>query len=136
MRGFVDQQLAFQERVQRTLADHPRYGPALAQEPLADAFRLLQIWDWLSLLLLMGPLPTATLEDVPLGPGERTTIRLAPRDACTLTLEPYPFGEAPFTVRADGRWLAQRKFGHNTLFRRALEAAEVVGVEVTVDRMS
>jgi len=132
--GFVGQQLAFQERVHRTLADHPRYGPALAQEPLADAFRLLQIWDWLSLLLLMGPLPETTLEQVPLGPGERTPIRLAPRDARTLTLEPYPFDEAPFTVRADGRWLAQREFGHNTLFRRALDAAEVVGVEVGIDR--
>lgn len=134
IRGFVDEQRAFQAGVRRALAAHPRYGPALAEEPLADALRLLQAWDWLSLLLMMGPLSDGALEDVPVAPGERATIRLAPRDAHTLTLEPYPFGEAPFTVRADGRWLAQRAFRHNALFRRALEEAQVVGVEVVVDR--
>jgi len=46
-----------------------------------------------------------------------------------MTLDPYPFGEAPFTVRADGRWVQQQTFMHNTLFRRALEGAEGVWVE-------
>jgi hypothetical protein len=134
IRGFIDEQVAFQERVRRTLVDHPRYGPALADEPLADAFRLLQVWDLLSLLLLMGPLPTYTVDDVPVAPGERTTIQLTPRDERTLTLDPYPFSEAPFVVRADGRWLAQRTFRHNALFRRALEDAQVLGLELVVDR--
>ena len=134
IRGFIDEQLAFQEQMRRSLADHPRYGPALAQERLSHAFRLLQIWDWLSLLLLMGPLPTTTLDDVPVTPGERTTIQLVPRDQWTLTLRPYPFGEAPIVVRADGRWLAQRTFRHNALFRMALAEAETVALELTLDR--
>jgi hypothetical protein len=134
IRGFVDDQRAFQERMRHTLAGHPRYGPALEEEPLADAFRLLQIWDLLSLLLLMGPLPTYTMEDVPLTPGERTKIQLSPRDRRTLTLEPYPFAEVPFTVRADGRWMAQRTFRHNALFRRALQEAELVALEFVIDK--
>jgi hypothetical protein len=134
IRSFRDEQQAFQERIRRTLANHPRYGPALENEPLADAFRLLQIWDLLSLLLLMGPLPTYTVEDVPVSPGVRTAIQLAPRDRQTLTLDPYPFAEAPFTARADGRWLAQRTFGHNALFRRALAEAQIVALEVVLDR--
>jgi len=54
----------------------------------------------------------------------------------TRTLEPYLFGEAPFTVRADGRWVRQQTFGRNALLRRALEGAEVVGVEFGVERVS
>ncbi len=133
IRGFMDDQRAFQEWIRRTLAGHPRYGPALEEEALADAFRLLQIWDLLSLLLLMGPLPTYTVQEVPVAPGARTVIQLAPRHGRTLTFDPYPFGEAPFTVRADGRWLAQRTFRHNALFRRALEEAQLVTLSLTVD---
>lgn len=134
IRGFVDDQVAFQEQLRHTLADHPRYGPILADARLADAFRLLQIWDLMSLLLLMGPLPTAALDDVPVGPGERLTVQLAPRDARTLTLEPYPFAEAPFTVHADGYWIAQQVFRHNSLFRRTLKEAQLIGLEFVVDR--
>jgi hypothetical protein len=134
IRGFIDERRAFQESIHRTLADHPRYGPALEEEPLANAFRLLQIWDLLSLLLLMGPLPTYTVEDVPVGPGVQAAMDLAPRDRQTLTLDPYPFSEAPFTVRADGRWMAQQTFGHNALFRRALEQAEWVALEFVIDK--
>ena len=134
IRGFVDEQRALQERIRPALQDHPRYGPALAEEPLANAFRLLQIWDLLSLLLLMGPLSTNTLEDVPVASGKRTTIQLTPRDERTLAIDPYPFSEAPFTIRTDGRWFAQQTFRHNALFRRALEGAQVVGLEFVVER--
>jgi hypothetical protein len=134
IRGFIEEQLGYQEGMRSALDGHPRYGPALEEGPLGEALRLLQVWDWLSLLVLMGPLPSTTLEGVPVAAGERTTMRLAPRDERTLTLEPYPFGEAPFVVRADGRWMAQRRFRHNALFRRALEEAQVVGVEVVIDQ--
>lgn len=134
IQGFIDEQRAFQEQMRSSLVDHPRYGPALEQEPLANAFRLLQIWDLLSLLLLMGPLPSYTLADVPVMSGDRTSIQLAPHDERTLTLEPYPFSKAPFVVRADGRWMAQRTFQHNALFRRALAEAQLVGLEFIVDR--
>ena len=135
IRGFIDVQHAFQERTGRTLADHPRYGPALQEQRIADAFRLLQIWDWLSLLLLMGPLPTMALEDIPVVSGQRMPIQLVPRDGRTMTLDPYPFGEAPFVVRADGRWMAQQTFRHNALFRRTLEEAQVVGLEIVIDQI-
>jgi hypothetical protein len=134
IRGFIGERQAFEEEIHHMLRDHPRYGPALEDEVLADNFRLLQIWDLLSLLLLMGPLPTYTVDEAPLGPGERTAIQLSPRNARTLTLDPYPFGEAPFAVRADGRWMAQRTFGHNALFRRALAEAQLVPLRFTIDK--
>ena len=97
----------------------------------------------MSLLLLTGPLPRTTLEDVPVVSGNledsqrsRATIQLAPRDGRTVTLDPYPFSEAPFVVRADGRWMAQQTFRHNVLFRRALEEAQVVGLEIVIDQIS
>jgi hypothetical protein len=136
IRGFIEAQRAFQEQVGRALASHPRYGPALEEQRLADAFRLLQTWDWLSLLLLTGPLPSTTLRDVPVDSGQRIAIKLVPRDGHTMTLDPYPFSEAPFVVRADGRWMAQQTFRHNALFRRALHEAQVVGLEIVIDRIS
>lgn len=134
IRGFIDEQRAFQERMRRALTDHPRYGPALAEERLGDVFRLLQIWDLLSLLLLTGPLSNYTLEKVPAAPGERTTIQLVPRDNRTVTLEPYPFADAPFTVRANGRWTARRRYRHNALFRRALDEAQLIELAFVIDR--
>jgi hypothetical protein len=136
IRGFIEEQQRFQASLYPILADHPRYGPALAQERLDVAFRLLQIWDLLSLLMLMGPLPTRRLEDVPAGPGERTTVQILPRDERTMVLEPYPFAEAPFVVRVDGRWLAQKSFGHNALFRRALEQSQLLSLQFVIDRRS
>jgi hypothetical protein len=134
IRDFIDGQRAFQAQMRRALSDHPRYGPALATEKLDDAFRLLQVWDLLSLLLLMGSLPTYAVEDVPIAPGERTVIQLTPQDHRTLTLQPYPFSETPFTLWADGRWLAQRVYRHNTLFRQALRSADLLGLEFVLDR--
>jgi hypothetical protein len=136
IRDFVDQQRAFQAQMRRALDGHPRYGPLLAESPLADALRLLQVWDLLSLMLLMTPFRAHTLEDVPVAPDERTTVQLTLSDRRTLALAPYPFGVAPFTLRADGRWLAQQTFGHNALFRRALEQAPLVGLEFVVSRDS
>ena len=80
------------------------------------------------MMLLKVPLRTHELQDVPLAPGERMTVQVAFRDEWTLTLEPYPFGEAPFTVRADGRWMEQQTF------RRALEEAPLMGLEFGVGR--
>jgi hypothetical protein len=134
IRGFVDEQLGFQERLRRPLADHPRYGPALEARSLLDSLRLLQIWDLLSLHLLLGPLSPITVEDVPMRSGERGTLQIAPRDAVTLTVGPYPFNEAPFSVHADGRWLAQDTFRHNALFRRALEEAQLITLDFSIDR--
>ena len=77
---------------------------------------------------------TVPVWDVPVAPGQRATIQLTPRDERTLTLDPYPFAAAPVVVRADGRWLAGQSFRHNALFRRALDAAEWVALEFSVDR--
>jgi hypothetical protein len=134
IRGFIEERLTFQEKVRSVLANHPRYGPELEEERISEALRLLQTWDLLSLLLLMGPLPSDSLQDVPLVPGIRTEIHLSPRDSSTLTLKPYPFSEEPFLVRADGRWLAQRNFGHNSLFRQAYENADLLSIELVLDR--
>ena len=117
------------------MAQHSRYGPEMEEARLLNALRLLQTWDLLSLLLFMGPLPTYTVQDVPLVPGVKTEIHLEPRDSTTLTLDPYPFAEESFAVHADGRWLAQRSFGHNALFRQAYDAAELLSIEFVLCRV-
>jgi hypothetical protein len=134
IRDFIEEQRGFQTRLRETMADHPRYGPALAEDRLEDAFRLLQVWDWLSLLLLMGPVTSNMVEDVPVTSDKRISISLQARNQRTIVLDPFPFDQAPFPVRADGRWLAQRTFGHNALFRRALEEAQLIELEFWLDR--
>jgi hypothetical protein len=134
IRSFMEEQRGFQARLRATMADHPRYGRVLAEDRLDNAFRLLQVWDWLSLLLLMGPLTSDTVEDVPVASNKRVMISLEARNNRTVVLDPFPFDQAPFPVRADGRWLAQRAFGHNALFRRALAEAQLVELEFWLDR--
>jgi hypothetical protein len=135
IQGFIEERREFEAGIRRALEGHPRYGPILADGGhMAAGFRLLQVWDLLSLLLLMGPLPEREITAVPVGRGEETTIELVPYDARTLTLDPYPFAVAPFAVQADGRWLAQRRFRHNALFRQALAESQYIELELIVDR--
>lgn len=134
IRDFVADQRAFQERLWEKLVDHPRLGATVTNEHLDDALRWLQIWDLLSLTLLMGPLSADEVEDVPVGAGRRATIQLVPDGDRTLTFKPYPFCKAPFTVQVDGRWLAQKRFGHNVLFRQALDNAQILSLTFTIDK--
>ena len=82
IREFVGERHRWEDSLIAALETHPRYGLAVQPDHLALNRRLLQVWDYLSLLVCMGPVFEQTLEDVPVGEHERAILVVAngPRD--------------------------------------------------------
>ncbi len=84
------------------------------------AFRLLQIFDWLSLLLCMDTVTESVVTDVPAQlPDERVTITLKPLVDGVLTVSPWTFAEPEFSVTVETRQLPAATFAAD----RDLQAA-------------
>ncbi len=75
------------------------------------AFRLLQIFDWLSLLLCMDTVTESVIADVPAqSPVERVSITLKPLADGALTISPWTFTEPEFSVAVQSRQLPAETF--------------------------
>lgn len=92
-----------------------------AQEIPADTlarlhadFKLLQLFDWLSLLLAWKTDPTDQVAGM--------TIRPTPMGA---SFDPYPFGDAPLHVQVTGRWIPKLRYDTPGLQGALKEAPEV-----------
>src|SRR5437660_2960665 len=67
-------------------------------------YKLLQVYDRLSLYLCMPPVKPATLRAVPAGPdGSTVELMLNPDGEGVVTVSPYPFAEEPLRVGVPGR---------------------------------
>jgi hypothetical protein len=89
-------------------------------------FRLLQVWDWLSLLLCCFPLTERVIPQVPRNddPASWVEMKLIPRGENAFTLDPYPFRAPQFRVTVSGRLLAGT-FQTQESFLSAYRAAPV-----------
>lgn len=84
--------------------------------------RLLQIFDWLSLLLSMDKLMELTIEDVPGATAtERVSMVFRPLDINQFTITPWPFARQSFSVTFQARTLPQPTFSNQTIFHTALQ---------------
>lgn len=86
--GYVDGEAARQSRLLRSLG-------ASVRDDAHEAWRLLQVWDRLSLLVCMSALGSGNEQTMPPirwnGDDARIVARLAPGNE--MTLDPYPFAE-------------------------------------------
>src|SRR5947209_2488152 len=74
-------------------------------------YKLLQVYDRLSLYLCMPPLKPATLKAVPAGPdGATVELALNPDGDGVVTVAPYPFAAVPLRVEAPGRLVPHRPY--------------------------
>lgn len=119
IREFVAERHAWEQRLIATLEPHPRYGLAVQPAHLARNLRLLQVWDYLSLLVCMGPVFEQTLEDVPLDEHERVILRLAANGPRGLAIDPYPLDQ-PLSVWIDARPIVEGPFESDEAFRDRL----------------
>ncbi|NLE51192.1 MAG: DUF3891 family protein [Chloroflexi bacterium] len=119
IREFVADRHAWEQRLIAALAPHPRYGLAVQPAQLALNLRLLQVWDYLSLLVCMGPVFEQTLEDVPLEAEERAILRVAANGPRGLAIDPYPLDQ-PLSVWIDARPIVEGPFGSVEAFRERL----------------
>jgi hypothetical protein len=116
---FLNARYAWRDDLIAALKDHPRYGLAVEPTRLAENVRLLQVWDYLSLLLCMSPVHEQTLEDVPTGNGQHSALRVAGNGLRGITLDPFPL-DAPLTVWIDARQVIGGPFENDQALRQAL----------------
>ena len=109
-----------QDALIAVLRNHPRYALAAAPDALDENLRLLQVWDYLSLLLCMGPVHEQVLEDVPLGAGRRVTLRIAGDGSRGMALDPFPLA-APLIVWIDARPVTGAPFASDSALQAALD---------------
>jgi hypothetical protein len=120
---FVQRHLTELQEQQRQVAEHI----GLAEATLWAQYKLLQIYDRLSLYLCMPPLREATLGPVPVdGLGEEVTLALRPVGEGGVAVSPWPFHGERLGVEVEGRVVPDRAYEGDEAFRAACEAAEAV----------
>jgi len=117
--AFLDERYAWQEALIAALRDHPYYALAVMPAALEENLRLLQVWDYLSLLVCMGNVHEQVLEDVPVGNGERATLRLAPAGSRGMALDPFPL-DGSLSVWIEGRPVNKGVFTSDAELQEAL----------------
>ena len=119
VKAFLGARREWERALIATLTDHPRYGLAVQSATLAHNLRLLQVWDYLSLLLCMGPVYEQVLEDVPFNEGQRDVLYVAAKGTRGLLLEPYPLDQS-LTLWMDARQVMGGPFESDDALQRAL----------------
>lgn len=118
-RGYVDHELERQRRlVKESGAD---------ERAAEEAWRLLQVWDRLSLLVCMQPLTRAKGKMPPVATAEGDVeIEAVGTGDAELELDPYPFATDPATFRLEAIRTGDRRFESTPDFRRAFRGGEPV----------
>jgi hypothetical protein len=123
--GFL-RQLDEQREGLRERLGHDSLVPAEAVEELAvwTNYRLLQIYDRFSLYFCTGPLRDYTLGHVPVNASRADTeLALRPAGGDVLTVDPYPFDQAPLRVSVTARVIPDRDYAGDDDLRGALASA-------------
>lgn len=113
------------DRQQRLLVE-------LSDEDLTDAadeaWRLLQVWDRLSLLVCLAPIDAKVEQTMPLITGTHGDVRIEIRgdDGGVLRLDPYPFTCTPAEFTIEARHTSSSRWDSDEDFRRDYRASEPV----------
>ena len=123
LQAFSTEQREWEAAQIDTLQTSDYFAPGCQAEALAANLRLLQLFDWLSLLLCMRPLSETVIADVPAAcPSERVTINFKPLTANVLTIEPWPFKVPAFEITWPAYQLPQETFASDQALQRAWTA--------------
>ncbi len=120
IRAFLDARYHWHTDLIAVLKDHPRYALAVEPEQLSDNLRLLQVWDYLSLMLCASPVFEQAVDDVPLATGHRGTLRLAANGPRGMLIDPFPL-DAPLMLWLDARQVIGAPFGDDAALQKALD---------------
>lgn len=118
--GYVDGERSRQSELLRDLGED-------APDEAEEAWRLLQVWDRMSLFVCMQPLEAAGEYTMPPvrgadGTDVRLTLWAEPPDA--VVCDPYPFSEKPETFGIEAFAVEGRRWEDDAAFRRAFRASE------------
>jgi uncharacterized protein DUF3891 len=135
-RELVQKFIAEQERWRHEADEGGSGGVALDNDLVMAEYRLLQIFDLLSLVVCMQPLDeisNQTFDLVPTTGAETGRIKLK-REGTRLILDPYPLDSAPLHFSIKGRALDRHTFNGGGEFRGLYEAAPLEEVAFSLDR--
>jgi hypothetical protein len=121
VKTFLEGRRNWEKELIAAMTDHPRYGPAVLPDRLGENLRLLQVWDYISLMLCMGPVREQLLDDVPLATNVRGTISIAASGPRGMRLDPMPFDQA-LTLWIDARPVAKTPFESDEDLRAVLDS--------------
>lgn len=132
IRTFMREQEDFQAALLDRLRADPRTAPAATDELVERNSRLIWTWDYLSLALCLGWLPS-TAKGCPSAGGEQVDLQLrAGAEPGRLRLEPWPFSAPELSVRCEGRRLGQ-PFPDEEALRSAFERAPFETLELHLE---
>lgn len=130
---FIDELRRQQESLMKEL---PRQGvPAawLEERLLWCNYKLLQVYDRLSLYFCMAPPRPASLEPVPLDyEGGETQFTLTPATERTVAITPYPFDCSPLAFTVPARLAPDRDYAGDDDFRAVFAAAPRIDLRFEV----
>jgi len=123
LHAFCQAQQTWQAEQREALAHVPHFAPGLSPAALADNLRLLQVFDWLSLLLCMDTVIETTIPDVPTAPGQpRATLRMRADGPHRLSLSPWPFARPTFSATVQFIQLPAETFADNPALRQVWQS--------------
>jgi hypothetical protein len=118
IRSFLDQRHTWQDAQIAVLGGHPRYSLPVQPDRLSENLRLLQVWDYLSLMLCISQVHEQALDDIPFG-GERITCSLSANGPRGMVIDPYPLDQ-PLTLWIDARQVIGAPFDSDQALAQAL----------------
>lgn len=131
IRGYLDEQRAFQAELVASLRDDPATAQYARDETIARNSRLVWAWDLLSLALALDWTPRDP-DPVPTANGECQLELLSGREPGRFWLRPWPLCEPTLTVRCEGRRL-QRRYDTDRALSGALASAPWETLELTLE---
>ena len=118
--NYVDRERARQDRLIKRIGDD-----GLIEEA-EEGWRLLQVWDRLSLFVCMNPLKEGSDQKLPTIASVDGDVAMVARttDDGDVTCDPYPFTEEPATFTIEALRLDDKKWDDDASFRAAYRGAE------------
>lgn len=135
--AFLTEQGDLQRQIRRELWDDPVCGEAVRETALMHNARLIQVWDYLSLVLCCGR-PEAQIIGAAPGRsvGDHVDLSLHSPDDLTLWLKPYPFRESPLSLSLKGRIVERAPFADSAAFGEAFHHAPEERLTFRIERGS
>lgn len=122
--AYVREQEALQARLRDAAARDPRYAPFVTDDAIWRNYKLLQVWDRLSLQFCWRGCASGAIAPAPLRAGEPDAALVCEGDGeHTLRLSPYPFDRSPLPLAVPARLVPDRRYASTEDFLATFAAA-------------
>lgn len=121
----IHEQEAVQENLRTQLNQHPQYNSLSSDDYIWTNYKLLQIWDRLSLLLCLRGAADFSLSPVPTTYNDpESSLTVTPLPDNELAVSPYPFRESPIDFHVRARIMPDQPYGDARRFKEAYYRAQ------------